>query len=288
VEETDRERAVPPGLPLGPRVASLPASSARDLDPTFASRYECKYIVDAVRLPEIRTFLVPFTRPDGYASRHAGGRYPVCSLYLDSADLLLYRQTESGERDRFKLRVRTYSDDPEKLAYFEVKRKVSNIVHKRRVGLSREHAVAVLDQRPLDFAHALSPRDQADLAYFNHQVARIAARPVVRIKYTREAYQGLGNEPVRITIDTDLHHATTFGADLGHGPGRWSATPLGGAIVEVKFTERFPWWVQEFIRAFDLHQRGVPKYVLSVQHLLAGGHVPALNISGMTLPPGRG
>jgi hypothetical protein len=260
---------------------------AEDLDPTYASRYECKYIVDVVRLDEIRAFLSPFTRPDGFAVRRADRRYAVCSLYLDSSDLLLYQQTANSEKDRFKLRVRAYTDDAAKPVFFEVKRKVTNIVHKRRVGVSRERAVALLEQRPLGRLDDLSDAARADLAYFSHHVGRIAARPVLRVKYLREAYEGLGNEPARITIDTALRHAPTFGAELGHESGTWRTTPLAGAIVEIKFTERYPWWVQEFVRAFDLRQRAVPKYVLSMNHLLANGSGTALSLSGVTLPPGR-
>jgi hypothetical protein len=273
---------------VGVRGSEQVGSPVRGLrvDPTFASRYECKYVVDVVRLDEIRAFLSPFTRPDGYALRSSDRRYAVCSLYLDSADLLLYRQTVNSEKDRFKLRVRTYSDDPARPAFFEVKRKVTSIVHKRRIGLSRERAVALLEQRPLGPLDDLSSAARADLAYFTHHVARIEARPVLRVKYMREAYEGLGNEPARITIDTALRHAPTFGADLGHDSGSWRTTPMAGAVVEIKFTERYPFWVQEFVRAFDLRQRAVPKYVLSLNHLLAQGRGTALSLCGLTLPPG--
>ena len=51
------------------------------------------------------TSCAPFTEPDNFAALCKGYRYPICSLYLDSPDLALYRQTVAGEKDRFKLRV---------------------------------------------------------------------------------------------------------------------------------------------------------------------------------------
>ena len=42
---------------------------------------------------------------------------------MDSDDLRLYYQTVGGEKDRFKLRVRTYSDRPNAPTFFEVRRR---------------------------------------------------------------------------------------------------------------------------------------------------------------------
>ena len=100
-------------------------------DITLASRFECKYLISPVLVPALRKIIRPFTRPDPFAALVEGYRYPICSLYLDSDDLRLYQQTVGGEKNRFKLRVRSYSDDPASHVFFEVKSKVNNIVRKR-------------------------------------------------------------------------------------------------------------------------------------------------------------
>lgn len=257
------------------------------VEPTFFSRYECKYLVDRLLVPRIREYLRPFTRPDGFAAVDGQNHYPVCSLYLDSGDLRLYMQTVGGEKNRFKLRVRTYSDDPTAPAFFEVKSKVNNIVHKRRAGLPRAKARALLNDGRTAWQLGLAGEQLEDVETFIHHVARVAARPVLRVKYLREAYESTGNEPVRVTIDTDLVHAVTLNDDLGHHSGRWVGTPLDDVILEIKFTECFPWWVQDLVRAFGLHQQAVPKYVLSMDHVMSSGRESALALDGMTLPPGR-
>jgi hypothetical protein len=260
--------------------------AAGAIEPTFYSRFECKYLIEPALVPEVRQFLRPFARPDPYAALCRGYRYPICSLYLDSQDLALYQQTVGGEKNRFKLRVRTYTDDPTKPAYLEVKRKLNTIVHKRRAGLSREQARRVWNRQPFD-ASRLSPDDRRDAEYFYQHVAMIEARPVIRVKYMREAYVADGNEPVRVTLDTDLMHAITLGDDLRSTEGRWTTTPVRGVILEIKFTERFPWWVQDLIRTFGLTQRAVPKYVWSVDHMLLDGRESALSVAGLALPPRR-
>jgi SPX domain protein involved in polyphosphate accumulation len=234
----------------------------------------------------MREFLRPFTKPDSYAALREGYRYPICSLYLDSHDLALYQQTVGGEKDRFKLRVRTYTDDRSQPAYLEVKRKLNNVVHKRRAGINREAVRALLNRGRLDL-DGLGPQDRRNAEYFYSHVALTEARPLIRVKYMREPYAAHGNEPVRITIDTDLMHAVTLDNSLSHVRGRWTTTPVDGVIVEVKFTERFPWWVQDFVQTFGLHQRAVPKYVWSVDHMMMDGRESALSVAGITMPPLR-
>jgi len=279
-------------LPSGarPPAAAEPAPrrvGALAVDPTFFSRYECKYIVDPALLPPMRRYLEAFTRPDSYAALCAGNRYMICSLYLDSPDLCLYHQTVRGEKDRFKLRVRTYTDDAAAPAFLEVKRKLNAIVHKRRAEMSRDRARRVLAGNAL-VAEELTGDVRADTEYFRHHLLLTEARPVARIRYWREAYQAHGNEPVRITFDTAVQYAATFDDELGHSSGRWTSTPIDGAIVEVKFTERFPLWVQDFVRSFGLGQQTVPKYVLALDDLLTDGGESALALAGLTLPPRRG
>ena len=163
---------------------------------------------------------------------------------------------------------------------------MNSVVHKRRVELNRRQSRAELDQLPNDLS-GLRASAQKDIEYFQHHVMLTQARPVVRVRYLREAYQASGNEPVRITMDTDLAHAITLNATLDHGSGHWTETRLNGTIVEVKFTERYPWWVQDFIRTFGMSQRAVPKYVFSIDHMLLEGRATALALGGVTLPPRR-
>ena len=165
--------------------------AAGAIEPTFFSRHESKYLIDPALVPEIRQFLRPFADPDSYAELWPGYRYPICSLYLDTLDLMLYNQTVGGERDRFKLRVRTYSDDAAKPAYLEVKRKLDRIVHKRRAGISREQARALCNRGRLDL-DGLAPQDRRDADYFYQHMALTESRPVVRVKYMREAYEATG------------------------------------------------------------------------------------------------
>ena len=233
----------------------------------------------------MRKYLEPFVRADSFARNKPDGRYRISSLYLDAPDLALYRQTQAGEKDRFKLRVRTYDDDPSHPAYLEVKRKVNNVVHKRRVGLGRDDArTLMMRHSPGTVLSRLIETRRADAEYFSHHMERLSALPAIRVQYMREAYEATGNEPVRVTMDSELRHAVTLNDDLGHTSGDWIDTPVSGIIIEIKFTERFPWWVKEFIRGFELRQQSVPKYILSVEHALRRRVTSEVSLAGLARP----
>ena len=232
-------------------------------------RYECKYLVSHAAAIEIRRFIQPFMVADAYACRRAGYRYPICSLYFDTLGLDLYRQTATGEKNRFKLRVRSYSDDAAMPVYLEVKRRINDVILKRRAGLHRDVATDMLttgDSLGLDD----STGDLlADLHFFTGHVRVASARPFLRIRYIREAYEAKGGDPLRITLDTDIAWRPTSTPEFGLNGKGWHSACVPGTVLEIKFTDRYPGWVGELIRAFDLQRESVAKYVLSVDSLFA-------------------
>lgn len=262
-------------------------STGQGQDIQIGSRYECKYLLSPMLVSEVREFIQPFMVPDRFAAVRENYRYPICSLYLDSPDLLLYQQTVGGEKNRFKLRVRTYSDDPSTPAFFEVKRKINNIVQKRRARVEREDSLHFLAERLDGFGFRAVSAPASELDHFAGHMELAGARPLVRVRYMREAYESRGGDPVRITLDTELMHCVTLKTDLSHNHGRWVSTPVDGTILEIKFTERFPSWIRDLVQVFGLRQQPVPKYVWSVDHMMMEGREAALSVAGFTLPVRR-
>ena len=58
--------------------------------------------------------------------------YPIVSLYIDSPELQLCRESLTGQKNRFKLRVRSYTDEPEYPQFFEIKRRINQVIMKSR------------------------------------------------------------------------------------------------------------------------------------------------------------
>ena len=81
-------------------------------------RFELKYLVHEAITPALRDFVSSYLELDDFASGRPDMSYPVHSLYLDSDDLQTYQAAVNGVRNRFKLRLRYYNDDPDAPVYF--------------------------------------------------------------------------------------------------------------------------------------------------------------------------
>lgn len=231
-------------------------------DTLLVNRYEFKYLIPPRLVQPTRDFIRPFVLPDRFADSQSESSYSICSLYFDTANLELCRKTLRGEKNRYKLRIRSYSEEPDQPVFLEVKRRIDAMVMKRRCRVSRTEALAILgrDSCPvLDLTSELRAGVDEFLT-----LAAAGARPVLRVKYQREAYEARGPEPVRITLDTDLWHAVSPALDLSHNGSGWCRTPVDGVVLEIKFTEQCPSWVAALVRALDLGRLSVPKYCLSM------------------------
>jgi len=238
-------------------------SSAPAADGTLRSRFECKYVVEPCELPRLRAFLATFLEPD----RHGGvdedghGAYTVSSLYLDSPRLALYQDTVDGAKNRYKLRLRTYDDDPASRVFCEVKKRIDGVIYKRRVGVERGVVDAFLGGDQFALERASSDQDAAEFALL---ARRNLAGPTLRVRYLREAWESRGADPVRVTFDTKLCYADSPQGEMSCVDGDWRGTYLDNPIVEIKFTNRFPGWLADLARRFGLVRRSVAKYVICV------------------------
>lgn len=233
-------------------------------DRTIASRFECKYLVDQGAAACIRDMARQFMRPDPYAVNRRGHRYSICSLYLDSPALDLFRATHEGQRNRYKLRVRTYSDQPGTKLYFEIKQRSDQVVLKSRCAVDRALASSILSG---DGPTGALPEG---LARFRIRMLELAAEPILRVRYLREAYESRSNEPVRLTFDHDIQYSVTRSPDCSLGGKCWCRTPLDGIVVEIKFTDTCPLWVSLLIDRLQMMRESIPKYVSSLDDALSG------------------
>ncbi len=231
------------------------------------SRFELKYLIPPAVAAAIRRRLPIFAIPDAFGE---AGHYDLVSLYLDSEDLHLCKQTMRGEKNRFKLRIRSYSDDPTQPVFLEIKSRIDGVIHKRRTPVSREVATDLF--QPGARRAPRNARDVAGLMRFVAMMESVSAFPVLKVKYHREAWVAAGGEPVRVTFDTHLKEAVTHRADFNLGNGEFEPVLTDGVILEIKFSDRCPSWVQTIIRDFDLQKTSVAKYVLSINHAMSGAN----------------
>jgi len=194
----------------------------------------------------------------------------VASLYLDGSDLPLYRETVEGLRARYKLRVRTYTDDPDGFWYLEIKRRQDGLVFKTRAGLPRDRARALLAQAaPLDLPD--DPQRRAAAEQFLALAERSAARPRTVVRYDREAYVGRFDSEVRVTFDRMLRAAVTDEPVVQTERNDFVPVESSRVVVELKFNHRMPNWMAAVIRRFELRRLSFSKYGRSIEALAAQG-----------------
>jgi len=124
-----------------------------------------------------------------------------------------------------------------------------------------------------------------DLGYFRGLYDAFRAKPCAMVRYNREAYVSRFGEPLRITFDRDLACIPTYeyshrvwGAD-----DFWYTLPNIPVVLEVKFTDHYPKWVQQMIQRFGLERVSLAKYVQCVRTLQAEGVPVARAIEGAVL-----
>src|SRR5882762_10698707 len=108
-----------------------------------ASRYELKYLISEQTAAKVRDFVRCYIGLDEYGVGRPNYSYDVHSLYLDSDNLEIYWRTVNGDKNRYKLRLRYYSDHPDSPVFFEIKRRMKDIILKQRGGV-RQGAVPLL------------------------------------------------------------------------------------------------------------------------------------------------
>lgn len=230
------------------------------------SRYELKYLISEDVAASVRSFVRQYLDVDEHADRSAGNSYAVHSLYLDSPALMLFYSTVHGLRNRFKLRIRFYDDDPQHPAYLEIKRRLSDVILKERAAVTREAARQLIRGAWLDRGSLIGgngdPRAAAALHNFCKLTHEIAAQGCVYVSYVREAYVSPGSNQVRVTFDRNLCAARYMApAPLAVPYETVPVTLDPPVILELKFTDRFPEWMRSVVQMFNLWRRSVAKYI---------------------------
>ncbi len=238
-----------------------------------SQRFEYKYLLSESQAELVRGFAWSHLVPDTHADPRRGNEYPVYSLYLDSRDLRLYRSSATGEMNRFKLRARWYDDHPDTPVFFEVKARRNDVIMKHRGAVRKasvERAVHGFCVVPEDQCEA-DGCDAGAAERFIELCAKLLARPMVIIRYEREAYVAPEGRPLRLTMDRRISCLRTNAAcPTCDGPG-W--IELGGeqVVLEVKFSDTFPAWAGDMVRGLNLVRTSMAKYVKAVDTLSSWG-----------------
>ena len=234
------------------------------MDFTLTSRYERKYFIDAGLAMELKGWLSSFIHHDKFSRDQVDKKYSICSLYLDNEYLSLYHQTLYAEKNRYKLRLRTYGDNPHDPVFVEVKKRMDQVVHKERCMVSRqvchELVSSLVEQKPVKGVGKDSATNR-----FMDLSRTIQAKPLLLVRYKREAFDSGEADPVRVTFDTGLSTRLSPEGEISHSGSGWTDVIVPGVILEIKYSNIFPGWLQTMTDSFGLRYLSVPKYGFCVE-----------------------
>ena len=237
----------------------------KTVDRMLACRYELKYLVSEIKAAAMAVYIRPFLEPDKYSKLQRGGQYPIVSLYLDSPELRLCKETLTGVKNRFKLRIRSYTDEPEYPRFFEIKRRINRVIVKSRARVMDRDVPALLRGRSLPPQGYTT--DEVALRQFQLYVATINAGPMVLVRYLRQAWESTSLNRVRVTFDRELCYKVTHEPYVRLGGSGWQQSDMtrGIAILEIKFTGTYPFWLTRMVEDFNLEVTAVSKYATSME-----------------------
>ncbi len=225
-------------------------------------RWELKYVIPPELALMVREFVRSYLELDEYGAKRPDLSYTIHNLYLDSTELAIYWGTINGDKNRYKLRLRFYEDNPHAPVYFEIKRRMNEAIIKQRGGIKRYAVEAVLAGHlpgPSELVSA-DGRQLVAIQRFVELMIHDRAAPVAHVRYDREAWISPTDNSVRVTLDRNVYIAPEFVARFSEQMDDPFCVFGKLVILELKFTGRFPDWFKEMVRIFGLRQCSASKY----------------------------
>ena len=221
-------------------------------------RHEYKYLLDSSTYIQLSNILRKVMKMDSNAKNPEG--YHIRSLYFDDMYDTAMQEKLSGFMNRRKFRIRIYdflADDIK----LEEKIKYHDYIQKNTVIISREEYERIMDG-DITF---LRDSDNLLKKRYYYEIRNNLLRPKVIVDYFREAHV-LPYNQIRITFDKNLSVAkpakNIFTSDLlSQQIGREYET-----ILEVKYNNFLPGYIQDILNSFNLNQLSVSKYLLCREH----------------------
>lgn len=220
-------------------------------------RVEKKYRVDQrekdALLAEIGGQLIPDPH----------GRSTICSIYLDTPDFLLIRNSIDARTYKEKLRLRSYgTPDKNAKVFLEIKKKYKGVVYKRRISMRLNQAQDYLSLgiRPEE-SQIMEEIDYAMQFYRRPS-------PSMFIAYERDAYYVKGLPNLRLTFDSSLRYRTN---DLNLENGSNGKSILGSDeyILEIKTDGAMPLWLSHALAKLNILPSSFSKYGTAYKELIS-------------------
>lgn len=208
-------------------------------------RYELKYLLTRAQYEAVKSEISSRLSPDVF------GKNTVQSLYLDTDDFRLVRESLEKPVFKEKLRLRCYNlNDCNKDIFIEMKRKYDGVVYKRRISCKENEVNEVLNENPQ------ASQIGKELDYFMRFYGKLS--PKMLILYDREAFFDKESD-LRVTFDGNIRYRTD---DLNFYTSLDGEELLSsdGVLMEIKTGSAIPLWLCKILNKEKIIKQSFSKY----------------------------
>ena len=216
-------------------------------------RHELKYLITPAELGALRRVLDPLMQRDPNGDKN--NEYIIRSLYFDTIfdDALEEKIAGVGTRKKYRIRIYNFSD---RIIKLECKTKYGDLISKQSVSIPRELADQLIAGDPEGLQRMRHPL----LHDVFREMRKRLLRPAVIVDYVREAYIHPAQE-VRITFDKQLRTGLFSHNMFDPMLPTYQVLDDPVEILEVKFDEFLPTYLQSVLSGFTAQRMAVSKYV---------------------------
>lgn len=195
------------------------------------------------------------------------GESTICSLYLDTPDYLLIRNSIDAEAYKEKLRLRSYgTPNPDSSVFLELKKKYQGVVYKRRVVMTLREAEVYLETGVLPMDSQIMREIDYAMAFYHRP------KPAMMIVYERDAYYVKGMPNLRITFDRAVRYRD-HDLKLEAGPQGTTIIPPDTVLMEIKTDGAMPVWLSHALDHCGILPTSFSKYGTAYQKTVLKNHL---------------
>lgn len=210
------------------------------------NRVEMKYVLNKAQLDYLKIAILSYMQIDQY------GKTTIASLYYDTPDYRLIRNSIEKPQYKEKIRLRSYGlAHSDTKVFLEIKRKVCGLVYKRRISLEEKDV-----ENYLKCQNSISDKQIAkEICSFSSFYQNLV--PAFLIIYDRVAYFD-PNSDLRLTIDENPRYRVNE-LNLHTSMEGEPLLENEGAILEIKVQGAMPLWLSELLSKGKIYQSSFSK-----------------------------
>ena len=212
-------------------------------------RVEKKYMLTAEQYEYVMERIAPYMHADRF------GETEIRNIYFDNTSDELIETSLEKPVYKEKLRLRSYGiPTADGTVFFEIKKKYSGVVYKRRIAMTRSEAYRYIEGGELP--DRLVGNIPAEIDYM---IRRYRLYPKAFISYRRIALVGNTDPELRITFDSEITSRYDDVRLESSAPGE-QLLPEGAHLMEIKIPGAMPLWLAHVLSEKNIFPHSFSKF----------------------------